>query len=62
MFLLAWNRDFGTSSFARLEGRLLEWDYLYHKKPDNSSWIWDYYKGDETGSPAFKIRYCPPPQ
>jgi hypothetical protein len=54
------HKGFGDSSFARLEGRLLEWDFLYHKQPENSSWIWSYYKGYETGSPAFKIRYCPP--
>jgi hypothetical protein len=52
------NRGFGLSSFARLEGRLLEWNYLYHKEPANASWIWDYYEGYETGTPAFKIRYC----
>jgi hypothetical protein len=52
------DRGFGQSSFARLEGRLLEWKYLYHKEPGNSSWIWDYYEGYQTGTPAFKIRYC----
>ena len=57
---MALDKGFGRSSFARLEGRLLEWEQLYHKKPSNSSWIWDYYKGFETGEPAFKVMYCPP--
>ena len=55
---MALHQGFGISSFARLEGRLLEWDYLYHKRPSNSSWIWSYYKGYETGTPAFKILHC----
>jgi len=52
------HRGIGESSFARLEGRLYEWDYLYHKAPSNDSWIWDYYKGYETGTAAFKIKHC----
>lgn len=52
------HRGFGESSFARLEGRLFEWRYLYHKEPTNSSWIWDYYKGYESGTPAFKFLHC----
>ena len=55
---MALDRGMGESSFARLEGRLLEWEYLYHRKPANDSWIWDYYRGYETGTPAFKIKYC----
>ena len=47
------------SSFARLEGRLFEWEYLYHQKPSNSSWIWRYYQGFETGSAEFKAHHCP---
>jgi hypothetical protein len=53
------HKGFGESSFARLEGRLFEWSYLYRKEPGNSSWIWDYYEGYETGTPSFKARYCP---
>lgn len=55
---MALDRGMGESSFARLEGRLLEWNFLYHKQPANDSWIWDYYKGYETGTPAFKIKHC----
>jgi len=55
---MALDRGMGESSFARLEGRLLEWEYLYHRKPANDSWIWDYYRGYETGTPAFKFKYC----
>jgi hypothetical protein len=55
---MALHLGFGQSSFARLEGRLLEWNYLYQKQPENTSWIWDYYRGYETGTPAVKIRYC----
>ena len=48
------------SSFARLEGRLFEWKYLYHQEPKNTSWIWTFYHGGyETGTPAFKIMNCP---
>lgn len=50
---------FGDSNFARLEGRLFEWKYLYNRKPENTSWIWTYYEGYEKGSKAFEIRYCP---
>lgn len=52
------HKGFGESSFARLEGRLFEWNYIYQRAPQNNSWIWDYYRGFETGSPAFKVRYC----
>jgi hypothetical protein len=55
---MALDRGMGESSFARLEGRLLEWDFLYHRRPANDSWIWDYYRGYETGTQAFKIKYC----
>ena len=52
--------DWGISlsSFARLEGRLIEWEHLYHKYPRNSSWIWRYYEDFESGSPEFQAKYC----
>ena len=33
------------TSFARLYGRLFEWDYIYNLKPPNNSWVYKYYKG-----------------
>jgi hypothetical protein len=57
----ALDQGFGVSSFARLEGRLHEWKHLYGLEPKNTSWIWSFYKGYETGTPAFKIRYCGKP-
>lgn len=38
------------NAFARLEGRLFEWEYLYDKKPPRDSWIWNYYKDYQTGT------------
>lgn len=55
---MALDRGMGESPYARLEGRLLEWHYLYHRGPANDSWIWDYYKGYESGTAAFMIKYC----
>lgn len=50
----------GGKSFSRLEGRLFEWNYLYpHQRPSNSSWVWDFYKGYETGVGMHKLAYCP---
>jgi hypothetical protein len=45
------------TSFARLEGRLFEWNYIYGMAPANSSWVWDWYRGNyERGTPgAFEI-------
>lgn len=50
------NHRFHTA-FARLEGRLFEWDYLYGKSPPENSWIWKYYKDYETGTEDF-FREC----
>ena len=33
-----------ANNFGRLEGRLLEYLYLYGKTPGKSSWVWSYYK------------------
>uniref|UniRef100_A0A7S3L4N9 Uncharacterized protein n=1 Tax=Amphora coffeiformis TaxID=265554 RepID=A0A7S3L4N9_9STRA len=41
------------NSFARLEGRLFEWKYLYGQAPPDDSWIWKYYIGYETGTEEF---------
>jgi hypothetical protein len=41
------------SSFARLEGRLFEWKYLYEKAPANTSWVWNWYRGYEVGDTEF---------
>ena len=33
-------------SFARLDGRLFEWKYIYNNTiPKNTSWVWKYYQG-----------------
>ena len=45
------------NAFARLEGRLFEWDYLYGKKPPEDSWIWNYYKDYQTGTEEY-FREC----
>jgi hypothetical protein len=37
-------------SYARLEGRLLEWQYIYGSIPQNNSWVWKWYKGFERGN------------
>jgi hypothetical protein len=50
----------GGKSYSRLEGRLFEWGYLYpHERPSNSSWVWDFYQGYETGAAMHKLAYCP---
>ena len=51
---------YGISNYARLEGRLYEWKYLYDGLiPSKQSWIWSYYKtGYETGSDKFMALYC----
>jgi hypothetical protein len=41
------------SSFSRLDGRLFEWKYLYGKAPANTSWVWNWYRGNEGGSEAY---------
>jgi hypothetical protein len=51
-------QGYGVTSWARLEGRLFEWKYLYAKSPPNASWIWRYYEGYETGTPLHKRRWC----
>ena len=33
----------GTESFARLVGRLFQWQYLYGMAPPKDSWIWKAY-------------------
>lgn len=45
------------STFARLKGRLFEWDYMYQLAPPPHSWIWKFYKGYEDGAPVF-LRKC----
>ena len=45
------------NSFARLEGRLFEWDYLYGKKPPSDSWIWNYYRNHQSGTEEY-LREC----
>jgi hypothetical protein len=42
------------STFARLKGRLFEWQYIYNKTPPANSWIWTFYKGYEDGAPMFQ--------
>jgi hypothetical protein len=43
-----------TDNFARLEGRLFEYSYLYGKLPPSTSWIWSYYKPKfRQGGPAY---------
>jgi hypothetical protein len=42
--------SFGKSNWARLQGRLFEWNYIYGKAPHNNSWIWKFYKGYETAA------------
>jgi hypothetical protein len=37
------------SSFARLAGRLFEWNYVYGKQPNPHSWVWKWYQGYEEG-------------
>lgn len=57
---VGFDRGLGGTSFSRLEGRLFEWDYLYpHQRPSNSSWVWDFYRGYETGVAMHKLAYCP---
>ena len=46
------NRRYHTS-FARLEGRLFEWNYLYNRRPKSDSWIWNYFKDYERGSDEY---------
>ena len=41
------------STFARLKGRLFEWQYIYNETPPTHSWIWKFYKGYEDGAPVF---------
>jgi hypothetical protein len=41
------------TSYARLVGRLYQWQYLYGKAPSNTSWIWNAYKGREDGTPEW---------
>ena len=56
------------SSFARLQGRLFEWNYIYGNNntttggggggvPPNNSWIWKWYRGYEEGTPGF-LKQC----
>ena len=45
------------NSFARLEGRLLEYQYLYGQLPPETSWIWKYYTPKfRQGNDAFLTR------
>jgi hypothetical protein len=42
------------NNFARLEGRLLEYQYLYGQLPTENSWIWKYYSANfRQGNEAF---------
>eukprot|EP00934_Nitzschia_sp_Nitz4_P001464 Nitzschia sp. Nitz4//scaffold422_size12231//2454//3710//NITZ4_008995-RA/size12231-processed-gene-0.2-mRNA-1//1//CDS//3329551572//1464//frame0 len=45
------------SSWARLTGRLFEWNYLYGNVPPANSWVWKFYKGYENGTEGF-YRSC----
>lgn len=45
------------STFARLKGRLFEWEQIYNETPPAHSWIWKFYKGYEDGTPLFQ-RKC----
>ena len=45
------------TSFARLAGRLFEWEFMYGLKPTNHSWIWKWYSGYEVGAPAL-LKNC----
>lgn len=45
------------STFARLQGRLFEWEFLYNQTPPSYSWIWKFYKGYEQGAPMF-LKKC----
>lgn len=44
------------ASFARLAGRLHEWEYVYGKIPENKSWIWKWYRGYEEGPKKYLER------
>jgi hypothetical protein len=41
------------ASFARLAGRLFEWEYVYGKIPTNNSWVWKWYRGFEEGTDQY---------
>ena len=41
-----------TTSFARLAGRLFEWNFVYELQPPQHSWIWKFYRGYEGGGDA----------
>mmetsp|Transcript_11053 Transcript_11053/g.26693 ORF Transcript_11053/g.26693 Transcript_11053/m.26693 type:complete len:175 (+) Transcript_11053:833-1357(+) len=41
------------TSFARLAGRLFEWNYLYGQEPPAKAWPWRWYRGFEKGAPQF---------
>ena len=41
------------TSWERLAGRLFEWNYLYNKRPSETSWVWKYYKGHEVGTKEY---------
>lgn len=42
------------STWARLNGRLFEWQWMYHATPPNTSWVWKWYKGFEDGASGFQ--------
>ena len=44
------------SSFARLAGRLFEWNYVYGKQPSNTSWVWKWYRGFEEGTEKYMAK------
>lgn len=45
------------STWARLEGRLFEWNYIYNQTPAPGSWVWKWYRGYEHGAPGF-VKKC----
>jgi hypothetical protein len=46
------------TSFARLEGRLFEWNYVYGMAPRNSSWVWNWYRGDFLRGTPGSLEIC----
>jgi len=45
------------STWARLAGRLFEWQWVYNSTPPANSWVWKWYKGYEEGTPGF-LKFC----
>lgn len=50
--------QYHKTSFARLAGRLFEWNYLYGKEPPAKAWPWRWYRGFEKGTPQL-LESCP---